>query len=654
MRRGMRGAEGTASMETDLCKGWALHPASLRSSVCTAVHASGTMADPMSTKIAWEENTLKLISTVLMGLFVLAPLITGGCMLPAGGGGTAAHTFTVSGHVDSSDPAASPDWLILYIPCLEVHLKTDLTDGAFEFRVTTSAGTGYVDAEFYAEGHHPAVKTIRRSDAVYDVQLSAAATVDVSGSLDYALPQAAGTGALSAAAPEQLRQSREPTEEPDSILVRTDNTRRDKDTIANQFPEAGVVYRKHLDLLEIRPLQTDQVREIYDTLRKNPAVKWIRPNERIYATDMVVPNDPKFDQQWHLPAVYLPYAWKLTTGTRTPPLSFGIMDTLADKHHPDLSGQIREQIPLLGSTAPEHHGTHVAGIIGAATDNREGVAGTIWHNRMYSYGVLSDTLGGSDASLAEGIGQAADLGVDIINMSLGGTSPLEATKEELEKADAKGILLIAAAGNKPAPDRHTTFYPAAYSEVLAVGAVEAGSDGSLKVADYSLLGSDSDPVVLFAPGGSRSGPGILSTTIQELGYYTTDAGTSMAAPLAAGIAGLVLSREPTLSPDAVVQRLYDTGISLTFDGHDRRLINAYAAVAGSYLRDTRIRFTAQEGEYQGLSYWATIKGRQFSAVIPPGTYSLTAVLPVEGGPNWTMERTAIVQDGKTLDIKLDI
>ena len=202
------------------------------------------------------------------------------------------------------------------------------------------------------------------------------------------------------------------------------------------------------------------------------------------------------------------------------------------------------------------HGTHVAGIAAAATNNGIGVAGVAWGAQIMPVKVLDEYGSGWLSDVAAGIVYASDQGAKIINVSLGGSTLSQTLCDAVAYASqTTGALVVAAAGNTGG----AVLYPAACDHVLAV----AATDRADQRAYFSNLGPQVD---LAAPGVD-----IYSTWyqsgLQASGYFTKS-GTSMATPQVAGVAALVWSRWPTWTPDQVAQRLLDTALDLGEPGWD--------------------------------------------------------------------------------------
>jgi subtilisin family serine protease len=280
-----------------------------------------------------------------------------------------------------------------------------------------------------------------------------------------------------------------------------------------------------------------------------------------------IPDDPRYPEQWHLPSISAPQAWDITTGSAN--VTIAVIDTGVDYNHQDLKDKCvagynfvdRNRDPM-----DDHgHGTHVAGIAAASGDNSTGVAGVDWEARIMPIKVLDAQGSGYDSDVAAAIRYAADNGARIINMSLGGASYSYTLAEAANYAYNKGVTMVAASGNNGS----NVSYPAACEHVIAVGALE--SDDTL--AYFSNRGSALD---LTAPGVS-----ILSTVP---GGYGKMSGTSMASPVVAGCASLVLAAHPEYGPSQVERALKDGATDLGSPGFDTNYghgkVNASAALGG--------------------------------------------------------------------------
>lgn len=228
--------------------------------------------------------------------------------------------------------------------------------------------------------------------------------------------------------------------------------------------------------------------------------------------------------QWHHTVIGSAYAW--TEGYTGKGITVAVLDTGVDTNHGDLSAT---SITSNGTNDQVGHGTHVAGIIGAKAGNGIGGAGVAPEVTLLSGNVLPDGTG-TDADIMQAIMAACGQDADIINMSLGGVGYNGAFQDVVNQAYAEGTAIFAAAGN----DGGTNYnYPACYDHVISVAATDKGNTR----ASFSNYG---DKVDLSAPGASIwstgwQGEGSKQYTYVEMG------GTSMACPVAAGEAAVILS-----------------------------------------------------------------------------------------------------------------
>lgn len=288
-------------------------------------------------------------------------------------------------------------------------------------------------------------------------------------------------------------------------------------------------------------------------------------NYFMYPAD-VFPNDPNLASQWYLGKIRAFTAWNYGTGT--PAQSVAVVDTGVDIQHPDLIGKIQpggwdfQQNDSDPSEEPcvdinkngncdqgepsqnVGHGTGVAGVIAAATNNGIGIAGLAWQTKIFPVRVFPADGGAPISQIANGILYAArEPSVRIINLSLSGPDDSSTLREAIQYAYYHGILIVSAAGNKT-PD----VYPGVYPETLAV----AATDNTDKRAYFSNYG---DWVDLSAPGVS-----IFSTAFTRQGLHTYSSwnGTSFSAPVVSGIAALLFGLHPAWTAQQVIEHLRTT------------------------------------------------------------------------------------------------
>jgi hypothetical protein len=277
------------------------------------------------------------------------------------------------------------------------------------------------------------------------------------------------------------------------------------------------------------------------------------------------PNDPLYARQWALERIGAQCAWEQTTGATQ--ITVAVIDSGVDLNHPDLVGRLRSDgfDFVDGNAEPfdrNGHGTHVAGIIAAALDNAEGIAGLAPNVQILPIRVMDAEGSGSDRAIAAGITYAVDQGAQVINLSIGSTLLLNASdvsaliSRSIRQATDAGVVVVVAAGNDfvPLPN-------AIVGEVPNV-IVVAASDRN----DVKATFSNSGPwITVTAPGEQ-----ILSTmptyevflTSTALppderfrNNYDTMSGTSQATPYVSALVALMLTQEPLLTPAQVIARL---------------------------------------------------------------------------------------------------
>ncbi|MGE5806593.1 MAG: S8 family peptidase, partial [Ignavibacteria bacterium] len=303
--------------------------------------------------------------------------------------------------------------------------------------------------------------------------------------------------------------------------------------------------------------------EVSAKLGKLDEVEWAEPNY-LYKIEAYRPNDPSYSEQYSLAKIKAAEAWEFSKGDTN--IIIGIVDTGIDWDHPDLAANIRinrGEIPNNGSDddnngyiddyrgwdfggldgTPDnnpmednpYHGTHVAGIVSAVSNNGVGIASIGFQSKLMAVKAVRDDLKDSndDPLIAygyEGIIYAAENGAKIINCSWGGEGYSRLGQDVINFALSKGALVVAAAGNEQSS---VPAYPASYDGVLSVAWTDQDDRKS-----FSNYGSGID---VTAPGSS-----IYSTWMNN--RYSLLSGTSMSSPLAAGLAALVAAKFPGYSP----------------------------------------------------------------------------------------------------------
>ncbi|MDH3366007.1 MAG: S8 family serine peptidase [Thermoplasmata archaeon] len=346
----------------------------------------------------------------------------------------------------------------------------------------------------------------------------------------------------------------------------------------------------------------------------------------------LTPTDPGTTYQWALGTVDAYEAWDIGLGTHD--VVVAILDTGIDWNHPDLEANMWSNAngyhgynfiddnwyPMddnihgyddSGDWQPNiytYHGTHVAGIVGAVTNNAEGMAG-LAQIQLVAVKVMNESGEGTDAMVASGIAWAVEQAhADMIVMSLGVDGESTSLRREVNDAKEAGVVMVAAAGND---GTSVVSYPAAYSAVIAVGA----TDSSDRRASFSNYGANLD---VMAPGVS-----IYST--QGGGGYQYLSGTSAAAPHVAGVAALMLSVNPALTTVEIGETINATATDIAQTGYDPTtgwgIVNAFDAV--EQVSSPRVTIT----EYPEF-------------VEPNSTYSISWM--VSGGDPGEIEDTTLM------------
>jgi len=345
---------------------------------------------------------------------------------------------------------------------------------------------------------------------------------------------------------------------------------------ANETPPPGL---QALDAAVIN-VPVGQEAAYRQELLQDPNVLYVEPNYLV--TAHIEPNDPAwppadtgwtYGEQYALPLIRAPQAWDVSTGSNG--VTIAIVDSGIDPNHPEFAGRLVAGYDFVDKdTTPEDrtatdqacgHGTHVAGIAAATGNDAVGVAGVDWQANIMPVRVLGATCSGTLANVAAGIRWAADNGADVINLSLGLSTASTLLDQATQYAYDLGVPVIASSGNTG----EEVQYPAAYPQVLAVGATDSNNE----LSSFSCRGAELD---LVAPGAD-----IVSTTPLDLPFYYNTvlgataqysalSGTSMAAGYVAGAAGLMIAHNAALRdhPDQIYTALIGAALDLGTPGWD--------------------------------------------------------------------------------------
>lgn len=379
---------------------------------------------------------------------------------------------------------------------------------------------------------------------------------------------------------------------------------------------------------------------ITDTITKlsaNQNVEAVFPNHPLKT--MKVTNDTEISRQWNLFNLKLAdqgnSAWNITAGSAN--VSVTVIDTGVDSTHPDLVGKLGTLVDCSGSSCIDRttqgmsdpdgngHGTHVTGLVAAATDNAKGVAGSGFNTKVTVIKIMDATGTITISSLFNALVWAADHGAKVINMSVGqleenlDAASINEINQKINYAWGKGALLVAAAGNCGRNDQNSDcaiidgqgnptgyasnskVYPAASPNVLSVAALTKGNT----LASYSEHNDETNPKVgkwvsVAAPGGEcnpNSASDLLNCILSTIPQgiiptppppsptfppYFVNMGTSMASPQVAGVAALVLAVNPNLSNvqlKTLIEATADKSVGGTATNYGA--VNALAAVTAA-------------------------------------------------------------------------
>lgn len=282
-----------------------------------------------------------------------------------------------------------------------------------------------------------------------------------------------------------------------------------------------------------------KMRRIWRHYQDLEEIEYAEPNYRFKA--FASANDPFFASYQYGPQrIMAPAAWDVTQGS--PAVKIAVVDTGVQLDHPDLQGKIIPGYDYVSNdTNPvdgNGHGTHVAGIASAVTNNAYGMAGVCPLASILPVRVLDESGSGDLLNVARGIIYAATQGAHVINLSLGSPAPSATLQSAIDYAWSRGCVIVAAAGNAGSSVPN---YPANYPNVISVASTNA-SDVKSGFSNYGRW------VDVTAPGEN-----ILSTYLGS--YYAYLSGTSMAAPHVAGVAALLAAQGRT---NAQIQNIIQT------------------------------------------------------------------------------------------------
>ena len=337
------------------------------------------------------------------------------------------------------------------------------------------------------------------------------------------------------------------------------------------------------------------------------------------AVSVQEPNDPQFANMVHLQRVALPAAWDLVTA-EIGSVTIAIVDAGTDWRHDDLVGNIwvnpneldnnadddgngrvddlrgwnfannsNDPTGLSNTPSNGRHGTIVAGIAAAVTNNQRGIAGASWNGKFIPVNAGCPNTDSAVCFGYEGVLYAASVGADVINISWGGPDSFFG-RDVIKAVTALGSLVVVSAGNNGSVSGVggnidiNTAYPASYNDVLVVGSTNKNDDIKAGFSNFGLS------VDIFAPGVN------IESTIPNNDYTAQASGTSFATPIVSALAALLKTYRPEFSMAQVGQQIRVTSEAVDdvnppefqgLLGHGR--INALRALTVSDMPAVRIR-----------------------------------------------------------------
>jgi subtilisin family serine protease len=368
-----------------------------------------------------------------------------------------------------------------------------------------------------------------------------------------------------------------------------------------------IIKYKNSDEFKILKIKEKNFDEFYRN-NFNENIEYIEPNFKYFAS--YVPNDPFYKNQWYLEKIGAPRAWeKLDSSSSRKNPVIAIIDSGIKIDHPDLEFNIWENIDEIGDNGIDDdrngfiddkngwdfvanaddpspkfdpgfteegimHGTIVAGIAAATSNNNKGISGVAQNAKIMPLRVLNDKGEGRTSEVIRAIDYAITNGADIINLSFVGFNYSEALDEAIRRAYRAGIIIIAAAGNEQGEGHgynlsETPMYPVCHDGVngenMVIGV--ASTDAMDQKTDFSSYGFSC--VDITAPGVS-----IFSTTVYDIddreGNYIFDkyydgywSGTSMSVPMISGAIALILEANPNIKRQEAVNILLSTSDNIS-------------------------------------------------------------------------------------------
>ena len=349
---------------------------------------------------------------------------------------------------------------------------------------------------------------------------------------------------------------------PDRLLIKfkKDISNSEKEKTLKENGASVLAEIKQIDVKLIK-VPEQALEKVQAAFAKNSKVEYVEKD--FILEPAAIPNDPYYPNQWHLQSIKANEAWDITKGSSIP---IAILDTGIDPNHPDLKNKLTLGYNFYNNNADWSdvcgHGTKVAGTAAAITNNGLGVSGVSWNNPIIPIKITDTNCYGYYSSMINGIVYAADKGARVANISFqifNGAALSDAGRY----MNDRGGWVVAAAGNTGILENYSD-----NPYIISVGAT--GSNGA--VTSFSSYG----PFVDFAA------PGSSIYTTNSGGIYGYASGTSFSSPIVAGVVGLVISNNPSMTSQQVYDAIKNSAVDKGTAGRDNYygwgLVDAYGAV----------------------------------------------------------------------------
>ncbi|TBR45083.1 hypothetical protein CBF23_000875 [Marinomonas agarivorans] len=406
-------------------------------------------------------------------------------------------------------------------------------------------------------------------------------------------------------------------------------------------------------------IEEDKWQSTYDALKNNPNVEYVIPNYTVTVNS--VPNDPYYvTDLWGMEAIKFDELTKPSKFSKE--VVIAVIDSGLDLTHPDIQEKYFHNdqeiagngidddangfvddihgwsfVENTGSMKDDHgHGTHVAGTIGAVTNNNIGIAGIVDNGLILPIRSLNRQGNGSLSDIIEGIDYAVIMGADVINMSLGAEfdffdANAKVFMQEMNErfriiADEENIAIVVAAGNNHDNNVHN-YWPASAENVITVGALAKGvKDGEVTYvpSSFSNFGNDID---VWAPGSAILSLKSIDATspqiVERYNGYALANGTSMASPHVAGAAALIKSAFPRLTGNQVKNLLKYTASDIDEMLLEKGIVNVKGIESTLYPSATVDIHLEHDYYYIDNNSQADIKIHGYIYAIESGTYRIS-------------------------------